>query len=271
MESSQENTKPKVKMSKQAFFRLIIFYLIAITVSNIFRFDIFHINNFLGSLPTWMMIFYSPLQASGVLLGALIAIKLLKKKSNTEISLWGTSKKWSLIMSIFPVALLLILGINNDSAIESHYYGLVAAFSTLIYCVFEEFGWRGYLEEELKNIPDFLRVLVIALLWYLWHLRFLTTTDMVPNIILLVALFFGSWGIGKIVKLTKSIVAAACIHMTINILLFNGAIKDGLGQIDKIIVLAVLIPIWILIVKRWKNKNKIAIQKDKIKVANTRS
>ncbi len=241
-------------MNKQAYYRLAIYYLLAITVSNVFRFDLLHLNNFLGSLPLWMMIIYSPLQASGILIGALIVIKQLQKSSNTEISLWGTSKKWSMIMCIFPIAILLLLGVTNNNNANVHYYGFIAGFSTLIYCICEEYGWRGYLEEELKGISEIKRVLIIAGLWYLWHLRFLTTTDLMPNLILLVPLIFGSWGIGKIVKLTKSIVAAACIHMSINILLFNGTIKNGLDQTDKIIVLVILIPIWIIILKKWKKE-----------------
>lgn len=61
--------------------RVIIFFLIAITISNIFRFDIFELKPELEKLPTWIFILTSIfLEGSGVIIGALIAISLLKKR-----------------------------------------------------------------------------------------------------------------------------------------------------------------------------------------------
>lgn len=245
-------------MKGMKLIRLIVFYLIAIIVSNIFRFDIFHFQAIIDGLPTWAMILYSPIQAIGVLAGALIVLRMLKKEGKPEISLFGTSVKWSLIMSAFPVALLLILGVNNNQGDNKHYFGLVAGFSTLIYCVFEEIGWRGYLEQELKNNREFKRILIIACLWYFWHLSFLKDFDLIHEAMFFGWLLLGSWGLGKIVHLTKSVMAAACFHMVINIVLFNGFIKDGLDSFSKIIILGILIPIWILIIILWKKERSIA-------------
>jgi membrane protease YdiL (CAAX protease family) len=245
-------------MKKTTLFRIIIFYSIAIIVSNIFRFDLFHMQEVIDSLPTWAMIIYSPFQAIGVLLGALLAMRLLQKEKKLDFTVYGTSKKWSIIMSVIPVILLVILGVNHKQGNNTHYYGLVAGLSTFIYCYFEEIGWRGYLEQELKEISEFKRILIIAGLWYLWHLFFLRNPDLVQNVIFFGWLMLGSWGLGKIIQLTKSIFAATCFHMVINILLFNGFIKDGLDRTDKIIISGVLVPIWILILVKWKKEKTIA-------------
>lgn len=245
-------------MKNTRYFRIITFYLIAISVSNVFRFDLFHLQETFDSLPIWTMIIYSPFQAIGVLLGALIAIWWLRKDTHTEISIWGTSKKWSIIMSLIPVVLLLILGVQDNRATDSHYYGFMAGLSTLIYCLCEEFGWRGYLEEELKNLSEFKRVFIIAGLWYLWHLNFLRNPDLIQNLIFIGWLILGSWGLGKIIKITKSILAASCFHMLINILLFNGFIRNGLDGTDKIIVIGILVPVWTLILIKWKKEKTIA-------------
>ena len=242
-------------MKKLKLIRLIVFYLTAIILSNIFRFDLFHFQTIIEGLPTWCMIFYSPLQAIGVLVGAFIALKWLQKERKLEISVLGTSKKWSIVMSIIPLVLLLIMGVENKQGDNSHYFGFIAGLSTLIYCMFEEIGWRGYLEEELKDFPEFKRILIIAGLWYFWHLSFLRDSGLMQNAIFLGWLILGSWGLGKIVKLTKSVLAATCFHLVINILLFNGFIKEGLTQMDKIIILAVLIPSWILILILWKKES----------------
>ena len=241
-------------MKKAAFSRIITFYLIAIIVSNVFRFDLLHLQGVIDSLPTWAMLIYSPLQAIGIVLGALIAMRLLHKQTTLEFSIFGTSKKWSVIMSIIPVMLLTILGLTNKQGTNSHYVGFIAGLSTFIYCYFEEIGWRGYLEQELKGISAFKRVLIIAGLWYLWHLYFLRNTDLVQNILFFGWLLLGSWGLGKIIQITKSIFAATCFHMVINILLFNGFIKEDLNSSDKMIVLGVLIPVWILILIIWKKE-----------------
>ncbi len=245
-------------MKTNQLFRLIVFYLAAIILSNIFRFDLFHIQPYLESLPVWLMIFYGPLQAIGVLTGALVALHWLSKERETDITLFGTSKKWSIAMGILPILLLLVVGVNNNRGIESHYFGLVAGISTLIYCFFEEIGWRGYLEQELRDRSEFVRVLLIALLWYLWHLKFLNNPDPLQNIQLLGWLLLGSWGLGKIVHLTKSILAAACFHMGINIVMFNGFIREGLSSAGKAIILGTLFSIWILILVIWQKEKTAA-------------
>jgi hypothetical protein len=245
-------------MKRINIIRLIIFYLTAIVVSNIFRFDLFDFQSVIEGLPTWTMIFYSPLQAIGVLVGALIALRLLKKERKLEISVFGTSVKWSVIMSIIPIVLLLIIGVNNKQGDNSHYFGLMAGLSTFIYCLFEEIGWRGYLEQEFKGMPELKKILIIASLWYLWHLSFLRNPNVIQNAIFFGWLVLGSWGLGKIIKLTKSLFAVTCFHMVINILLFNGFIKEGLDRLDKIMIFAVLTLTWILILVIWKRENNIA-------------
>jgi len=244
-------------MNKLAFTRILIFYSIAIVISNIFRFDVFQLEQFFEELPTWVMVVYGPLQAVGILLGTLIAFRLLEKQTGPEISIFGTSRKWSIIMAVIPVILLLVLGVNNKQGENVHYFGFIAGLSTFIYCFSEEIGWRGYLEEELKNLSELKRVLIISGLWYFWHLSFLSNPNLIDNVFFFGWLLFGSWGLGKVVQLTKSVFAAAYFHMVINIVLFNGIVKNGLGQTDKVIVLVVLIPIWILILAQWKKETTI--------------
>lgn len=244
-------------MKKRALYRVIVFYVIAVIVSNVFRFDLFNLQGVIDKLPIWAMLFYGPLQAVGVLLGALIVLHFMQMESKLDFSFFGASKKWSLILSAIPVILLVILGVNNNHQVNIHYYALIAGFSTLFYCYFEEIGWRGYLEQELKNVSELKRILIIAILWYFWHLLFLRNTDFVQNLIFFGWLLLGSWGLGKIVKLTKSIIATASFHMLINILLFNGFIKNGLNSTNKIIVLGMLIPIWIFVIIKFKKDKKL--------------
>ena len=233
--------------------RIVIFLIIAITISNIFRFDIFGLKENLTQLPTWIFILTTALlEGSGVLVGALIAIFLLKKKRKTEITLFGTSKSKSMLMAIIPIIILTVIGVNNKYGLNSHIYGLYAIIGTLIYCIMEEYGWRGYLQEELKAIKPWKKYLAIGFLWYLWHLTFLTKATVGDNLFFLAMMIFGSWGIGQVAELTKSIIASACFHLIIQIMMFNALIKNGIDGAEKLIILGVSIVIWIVIMKKWK-------------------
>ncbi len=244
-------------MQNSKLIRLITFYSIAIILSNVFRFDLLHLRASIDKLPFWITLFFSPMEAIGVLIGALLTIYLLKKTQPVEISMFGTSVKWSIIMSIIPLVLIAVIGINNTKDVNAHFYGLLAAISTFIYCYFEEIGWRGYLEEELKGFSSWKRIVIIAVLWYVWHLSFLQNHDIVANLKFFSWLLLGSWGIGKVVELTKSIFAATCFHMIINIVMFNGYIKDGIEGNGKMIILGVSILSWILILRTWKKETMV--------------
>jgi membrane protease YdiL (CAAX protease family) len=239
--------------------RIIIFLLISILISNIFRFDIFEIKPELEKLPTWIFILTSVLlEGSGVIIGALIILPLLKKQRKTEISLFGTSKTKSLIMMFIPIALLVIIGVKNDFEMNYHIYGFIAAIGTFLYCIMEEYGWRGYLQEELKRLKSWEKYLIIGFLWYLWHLTFLTKASLGDNLFFLGMMILGSWGIGQVAESTKSIIASACFHMIIQIMMFNALIKDGINGTEKIIILGISVVIWFLIIKKWEKENTIA-------------
>ena len=233
--------------------RILLFFIIATIISNIFRFDILEIKSELKKLPTWIFILISVLlEASGVIIGALIILPFLKKQRKTEISLFGTSKTKSLIMMSIPIALLIIIGVKNDFEANYHIYGFIASIGTFLYCIMEEYGWRGYLQEELKKLKSWKKYLIIGFIWYLWHLTFLTKASLADNLFFLGMMIFGSWGIGQVAESTKSIIACACFHMIIQIMMFNTLIKDGINGTEKIIILGISVLIWFVIIKKWE-------------------
>lgn len=243
-------------MKNKMLIRVIVFYLIAITLSNVFRFDVLNLHAYIAKLPTWTMIFISPLEDSGILIGALLSLYLLRKEHTTTISVFGSSPKRSLLMSIVPVVLLTIIGVKSFGNENPHYYGFISGVSTLIYCFCEEIGWRGYLEEEFSAISFWKRGLLIAMFWYLWHLSFLTNPDILSNLKFFGWLLIGSWGISKLMELTKSISVATCFHMVINIIMFNGFIKNGITIISKMVILGICLTVWIPVLISW-NKEKL--------------
>lgn len=151
-----------------------------------------------------------------------------------------------------PIILMSVFGVKNPNGVDVHTYGFIAGVGTLIYCFCEEIGWRGYLQDELGKIKDWQRALIIGFLWYFWHLSFISNQNIVDNLMFLGWMIFGSWGIGKVIDLTKSILAATCIHMIVNIMMFNSMTIDGITRDEKLIIAGVSVGLWILILKIWK-------------------
>jgi membrane protease YdiL (CAAX protease family) len=251
--------KDEIQNDNISWKRIAIFFIIATLISNIFRFDIFEFKSELEKLPTWVFILSTVLlEGSGVIIGALIIIPFLKKERKTEISLFGTSKSKSLIMVTIPIIILTIIGVKTDFGMDYHIYGFIAVIGTFLYCIMEEYGWRGYLQEELKTLKTWQKYLVIGFIWYLWHLTFLTKASIGDNLFFLAMTILGSWGIGQVAESTKSIIASSCFHMIIQIMIFNALIKDGINGTEKIVILGVSVGIWFVIIKKWEKENTIA-------------
>jgi len=237
-------------------YRIIIFYTIAITVSNFFRFDIFDIRDKTSELHPSIFTLLVILEGIGVLIGALIAIKLMKKAKPSSMSLFGTSRTKSLMLLILPIITFSIIGINNEYEMNSNIYGFIAGLGIFIYCVFEEYGWRGYLQDELSELKSWKRYLLIGFLWYLWHLPFLSNTDIIDNLIFLGMMIFGSWGIGQIAISTKSIIACASFHFVVNIFTVNQLIKNGFEGNTKWIAIGIILFLSIFIISKWTKMAK---------------
>ena len=249
-------------LRKISWKRILIFFVIATILSNIFRFDLLEVESLFKELPPWILILSTViLEGCGVFIGALIALFLLKKKRKTMMTFFGTSKSKSFLMAIIPIIILTVIGVKNEFRIDSHLYGLIAIMSSLIYCIMEEYGWRGYLQEELKALTAYQKYLIIGFIWYLWHLTFLTAASLGDNLFFLSMMIFGSWGIGQVAEATKSILASACFHLIIQIMMFNALIKNGIDGIEKLVILGVSVILWFIIIKKWERGNTISEKK----------
>ena len=158
-------------------------------------------------------------------------------------------------MAIIPIIILTIIGVKNEFDLGSHLYGFIAITTTLLYCIMEEYGWRGYLQEELKTLKPWQKYVAIGFSWYLWHLTFLTQATVGDNLFFLAMMIFGSWGIGQVAESTKSILASACFHLIIQIMMFNALIKNGIDGTEKLIILGVSVSLWFVIIKKWEKQN----------------
>ncbi len=239
--------------------RVLLFYAIAITVSNLFRFDLFELNARLGE---WSGLGYviirNLLEGSGVFLGALVGLYLLKNSRPLTISFWGTSQRFVLLMALVPFVLISVIGLRNRFGVNEHLFGAVATIAVLIYCVMEEYGWRGYLQQELSGFQQLTKYLAIGVLWYLWHLAFMENPSVLANVLFLGTLVLGSWGIGQVAVLTRSIGASACVHFVVNITFFNVFFHQALDPMMLGVVIAVCIVAWVIILRKWKGADLAA-------------
>ncbi|KKX50082.1 CPBP family intramembrane glutamic endopeptidase [Sphingobacterium sp. IITKGP-BTPF85] len=147
-------------------------------------------------------------------------------------------------------ALPIILILGTEYAIKGT-LSFEAITAILIYGLLEEIGWRGFLQQQLKPLPELLNVLIVAVLWFIWHLNFDFTSS---NLLFLGILILGSWGIGKVANNTHSLLAVAAFHSLNNFFLEMNTLK--------IILLISLLSIWIIalvIRKNQQNAQKVIL------------
>ena len=137
-------------------------------------------------------------------------------------------------------------------------FGAFIGIFTLIYAFLEEYGWRGYLQEELlNNFNKWIAYIIVGVIWYIWHWYFLRGGND-GKIIMIPILIAASVGIGEIAKLTKSIMICAALHGIVNILIIYSIISNQLSSIQKIIILVICLAIWIPLIRKLGKQNTSA-------------
>lgn len=185
------------------------------------------------------------LQAIGPAIGAVVAFTVFKIKP--KLSLKGDYKKIAtpfLLYWVFPM--VLILGIQY---ITKGTVSFLALFAILIYCLLEEIGWRGFLQQELKSLSPMLSILIVSALWFVWHLNFEFTGS---NLMFFGILVLGTWGIGKVADSTHSLLAVTAFHSLNNIFTEINSTKA--------MILIVLVLVWVtalVLRKKQMKKNEI--------------
>tara|TARA_B110000908_G_C10235113_1_gene442844 strand:- start:769 stop:1488 length:720 start_codon:yes stop_codon:yes gene_type:complete len=226
-------------------FRILIFFIISLTSSFIFRYDGFEIySNW--NLPPVLGVFKSLLEGIGPFFGALLVTKIFS--INREITFMGKLGLKSILMLSIPVFILSIIGVSH-SHFNNHFYGLLLGFWIGLYGILEETGWRGYLHNELKHLKPFIKYSIVGVLWYIWHLTFLGETTIINELFIAFILIISSWGIGYVADKSKSIFAAACFHIIGNILGLSPLFSNIIDMNIRVIIILICIVIWVYILK----------------------
>ena len=178
---------------------IVTFYIIALLVRLI---SLYVVNKY-PSIETNYALRVSAALATGLgpAIGALVVMFIFKRK--TEYTLLGKSAWKSILTIVIPCIFFGIIG-GWD-------LGVTCLFA-FAYGLLEEYGWRGFLQYELRNLPVWQYVLIITLMWFLWHLDLNQRSAMSFFLLLL----FASWGIGKVVSDTHSLLLCAAFHGIVN-------------------------------------------------------
>ena len=182
-----------------------IFYLIAISL----RYYIAIIEpDFLSDLSIYLQILALGI---GPLIGGLIVVKFLNRPNFLSLFSLGFWKTIAIIA--IPVILFSLVGILKTGI--PYFTAPKIAATILLYALFEEFGWRGYLQSELSDLKNIYKYLIITVLWFIWHLNFELSIN---NLLFFLLLFAGSYGIGFMANKSKSLVVAALFHSLSNLM-----------------------------------------------------
>ncbi|MCK8140730.1 CPBP family intramembrane metalloprotease [Flavobacterium sp. I-SCBP12n] len=181
------------------------------------------------------------LQAVGPAIGAIVAFLIFKIKP--KLTLKGNYKNLIIpfiLYWIFPIILILTVEYFTKGT-----FSIIPIFAILIYGLLEEIGWRGFLQHELRSLPKLLNIIIVAILWFIWHLNFEMSSG---NILFFGILVLASWGIGKVADSTQSFLAVSAFHS------LNNFFPEM--NTTKIIILLVLVGTWVILLIDRKKRNQ---------------
>lgn len=223
---------------------VIVFYTVAVLVSAPFRLGLIDLDKS-WPLPYGLSIFYHVLRGIGPAAGFAVMYFFFKSPGSRRFSFFGFNTTYSILAaSVIPLGLV-VIGVKSQESPNPHYQGLITGLMLVLYSLGEEYGWRGYLQQALEPLKPIYRIILIATLWYLWHLNFLLPGGSVQmHLIHFLSLVLGSWGLLKISQSTYSVLFTSAVHLSFNIVSDVKADLNG-----KLIVLGIAVLIWIVLVR----------------------
>lgn len=187
-------------MNRKKFLSIALFYLTAILVR-------YYTQDPSINSPFWNII----VQGLGPTIGVLVTMFIFRVKFS-PMTLTGNYKQ-----PLFPILVYWgfpIILISISTLLTQGTFNITTILACFIYGLLEEVGWRGFLQQQLKGLPNYLNIILVGILWFIWHLNYDISS---ANLIFLVILILSSWGIGVVAKQTNSLLAVAAFHSLYNI------------------------------------------------------
>ncbi|MBL0099086.1 MAG: CPBP family intramembrane metalloprotease [Saprospiraceae bacterium] len=219
------------------------FYVLAIILA--FPFNSFMTSDLHHRLTEGTIFYKSVFLPAGLvtLVVGLLALRF-DKTIIKEITFLGQHKTKNIIISLVPLVVFTISGLQNDNNINPNLFGFLISLTFLVYALTEEIFWRGYLINAFRPLGRFKNYLLLGLLWWLWHIPFNFDNGFFSFFLLIVG---GSFLIGKFAEATKSFLTTAGIHSIMNI----GSNTNWTKTF--VIDLTIIFVAMFIIDKTWKN------------------
>jgi membrane protease YdiL (CAAX protease family) len=221
----------KQKSLLKTIFAIGVFYIIAIGVRYIAT-----ETNMLSDANIYLKIIA---EGIGPTFGVIVACLIFQLKFS-PMTLRGNYKLFVFPLLVYWIVPILLISLWT--MITKGSFPVVYVFMVFFYGLLEEIGWRGFLQQQLQRLPKIWNILIVGILWFVWHLNFDIT---ITNLIFLGLLFFGAWGIGIVANTTKSLLAVAAFHS------LNNVKSD-----NNLIVIILLFISWIAIIVYTEKKKK---------------
>lgn len=191
-------------------------------------------------------------------IAAIVVLILFRKSHRRTITFFGTSAIRSLLFYFIPT-IAITLGViltGHTDAFEGMQPWLAPLLFPLVgyfMVLGEELGWRGFLQDAARPLPQMKRYVLIGGMWEFWH--FTTRTTHRPPLAIALTLLVSysvviilSWIIGKATERTKSLTVAIALHSSVDI-------AFEFPMLITFVILALSLPVWWLLLKDWPKPN----------------
>lgn len=213
---------------------VVLFYAIAVAV----RYGAFYVDTHQlvtnGLLKTILF-------AAGPALGALCVCKLFHIPFALRFT--GAFRGKMQVVALFvllPPVLFGAVDIWEHGTVNSLLSTILVTVYCILYALLEEAGWRGFLDNYFSNLAPWLRIVLVALMWFAWHLNWSFSSS---SLLFFGLLLLGSWGIGLVARKTGSWLAVGGFHALHN---WSSNMHSSYSSY----VLAVLVVVWVLYLRR---------------------
>jgi membrane protease YdiL (CAAX protease family) len=244
---SKTTTDIAMKNNRMKWMGIITFSILAIGLSAPFHLNVIDfgkpkensaLHNFMYSL-----------HGVGPFLSALICLFIFKNSHVQTITIFGRKPRIIWLAYLLTLTIGAVIGLEVTFIKNRHWAGLYAVSFTMVYCFFEEFGWRGFLQDALQSFSKKTKYIVIGVVWYCWHLSFWDANSFVSEAVFFLILLVSSWAIGQAVERTKSVAIATYLHFIINFLFLGGLFRQDFNS--KLIMTGVFVLIVALTIIYW--------------------
>lgn len=175
-------------------------------------------------------------------LSALMCFLFFKKIHKRTITFFGTSVIKSLLFWFLPIIALSVFSFKGNDL-------WMIPLICFLMILGEELGWRGFLQDSVRELPEFKRYIIIGIFWELWHFTTRVSDGLQPAALLrlgfmMIITIVLSYILGRLADRTKSIIIPVTIHAWIDII-------AEFYSPTTLIIFACALPFWTYLILTW--------------------